>query len=100
MAGAVAGIALAAMALMLGVAILLELRRLRADIETSAAPPDWPSVNTFLLQHGCVAAHRDALVFMAGEAGYATSFDPEANTLTLADKGETVRMSMGPAEPD
>lgn len=80
-------------ALALGVAALVDLRRHRPA-------PDWPQVNAFLRRHDCVAASRDALAVMAGEAGYAARYDASANTLILVDKGETVRVSMGPAEPD
>jgi hypothetical protein len=66
-----------------------ELRRFRAE---AAEPVDWPKVNAFLAKQGCIPATREVLTSLAGEAGYAATYDADTNTMTLADRGETVRL--------
>jgi hypothetical protein len=70
-----------------------ELRRFRADVEPAL---DWPAVNDFLAQHGCIPATRAVLEELAGAAGYSASYDPESNNMTIVDHGEAVR----PPAPD
>ena len=65
-----------------------ELRRFRADVEPAL---DWPAVNAFLAEHGCIPATRAVLENLAGAAGYSTSYDAATNALTLVDHGEAVR---------
>lgn len=81
----------------LGAATYYEVRRLRHGIEPVL---EWPAVNDFLRDHGCVPATVDVVLSLAGQAGLAGRYDRSANSITLVDAGEAVRPSATEAPPD